>query len=505
MRNNEKGQALPLAMMVLAIGTLLIAPFLGHASSSVIGSHTYADAIAYRNACDAGVEHAIWRLVYNDLGTSIPNPGDHITYNLPETLNGVTPSVTVTTNTTSIAGTAGNITAVIDTLEFDTSNGYTPDIVQVSSTVYAIAYRGSSTRGYLETVSIDANGNIGNSVIDTLIFDDTNCYEPSIIQIASNIFAIAYRGNKNDGYVVTTSITASGDIGSAVIDSLDFDPANSYEPDIIQISGNIYAVTYRGSASDGYLKTMTIDVNGAIGSAAISTLKYSTDCYTPSIIQVSGNIYALTYRGKSNIGCLSTVTIDSNGIIGGSVISALTFDSSTCYEPTIIQVTGTIYAIAYRGSNKGNLKTVSISANGIIGSSVIDTLLFDTATSNMPDIIQVASDTFVIAYGSSNNKGYLKTVSIASDGTIGAAPIDTLNFDTSNCYEPSILHISGDVFAVAYRGASGDGFLKTIGITSSTSSGVNVYQIVATAGDTSIQAYVRTGTSTATIRSWQIR
>jgi hypothetical protein len=77
--NGEKGQALPLAILALTIGTLLIAPFLGHASSSVIGSRTYADAIAYRNACDAGVEHAIWSLLWGGLGEAIPNPGDEIT------------------------------------------------------------------------------------------------------------------------------------------------------------------------------------------------------------------------------------------------------------------------------------------------------------------------------------------------------------------------------------------------------------------------------------------
>ena len=96
--NGEKGQALPLAIMALAIGTLLIVPFLGHASASIIGSRIYGEAIDYRNACDAGVEHAIWSLFYNDLGDLIPNPGNQITYQLPETTNGVTTSVTVTSN-----------------------------------------------------------------------------------------------------------------------------------------------------------------------------------------------------------------------------------------------------------------------------------------------------------------------------------------------------------------------------------------------------------------------
>jgi len=63
--NSEKGQALPLAMLTLAIGTLVIAPFLGHASSSLIGSRIYGQAITEQYSCDAGIEWALWRLNEN--------------------------------------------------------------------------------------------------------------------------------------------------------------------------------------------------------------------------------------------------------------------------------------------------------------------------------------------------------------------------------------------------------------------------------------------------------
>ena len=57
---DEKGQALPLAMIALAFGTLIIAPFLGHAGRSLIGSRVYSETIMHQGSCDAGVEHAIW-------------------------------------------------------------------------------------------------------------------------------------------------------------------------------------------------------------------------------------------------------------------------------------------------------------------------------------------------------------------------------------------------------------------------------------------------------------
>jgi len=67
MMNSEKGQVLPLTLIILAVGTLVIASFLGHASSNLIGSRAYEEAIIEQYAADAGVEYAIWHLQKEEL------------------------------------------------------------------------------------------------------------------------------------------------------------------------------------------------------------------------------------------------------------------------------------------------------------------------------------------------------------------------------------------------------------------------------------------------------
>jgi len=62
MIKSETGQALPLALVILAVGTLVIAPFMGHTSSSLIGSRIYGQAISEQYSADTGVEYAIWYL-----------------------------------------------------------------------------------------------------------------------------------------------------------------------------------------------------------------------------------------------------------------------------------------------------------------------------------------------------------------------------------------------------------------------------------------------------------
>jgi len=504
--NSEKGQALPLAILALATGMLLIAPFLGHASASLIGSRTYGEAIAHQNACDAGVEHAIWSLTRGGLAEQLPEPGDEITYELGETLNGVTTTITVTANVTVRGGTIGDIGAVVDTLEFDTADGWEPDIIQVSGNVYAIAYRGPGSDGFVKTMSIAADGDIGNTVIDTLEYDTTGGWEPNIIQVSGDVFAIVYRGPGNDGFVKTVSIATNGDIGNTVIDTLEYDTANGYEPRIIYISGNVYAIVYRGTGDDGFVKTVSIAASGDINDTVIDTLEYDTaDGYKPRIVHISGDVYAVVYRGTGNDGFVITISIAASGDIGDTVIDTLEYDTANGYEPDIVYISGNVYAISYRGTGSdGFVTTISIAASGDIANTVIDSLEFNNVNVYDPSIIPVSSDVYVLAYRGSGDAGYLKTVSISASGTIAGTVIETVAFDAATGYEPRIIQISGDVFAIAYRGVSSDGFVKTINIDTEASPPSASYEIVAAAGNKTIRAFVNTDNETAFIVSWQV-
>ncbi len=86
--NSQKGQALPLAMMALAFGTLVITPFLGHASSSLIGSRLYEQGITELYSCDAGIEWALWQLKNNPLLTFITDYDSTPLEPIPSDING---------------------------------------------------------------------------------------------------------------------------------------------------------------------------------------------------------------------------------------------------------------------------------------------------------------------------------------------------------------------------------------------------------------------------------
>ncbi len=100
---SESGVMLPMAMLLMLVGAIVIVPLLTTVSTgSLIARHaSFAESEDY--AGDAGVEDAIWQLLYNDLGLSIPIVNDTTSYVLGSPVNGDTVNVSVKYLGTTIA------------------------------------------------------------------------------------------------------------------------------------------------------------------------------------------------------------------------------------------------------------------------------------------------------------------------------------------------------------------------------------------------------------------
>jgi hypothetical protein len=339
--------------------------------------------------------------------------------------------------------TDGTITdTIIDNLNFDSNWGEYPSAIHVSGDVYAIAYTGDGDAGFLTTVQIATDGQITDTVIDTMEFDTSNGGDPNIISISGDVYAIAYAGAGGDGFLKTVEIATNGQITDTVIDELEFDTKNALYSNILHISGNIYAIAYTSDGDDGNLKTVEIATDGQITDTVIDTLEFDTVYVAnPDIIPVSGNIYAITYCGV-DYSYLKTVEIATNGQITDTVIDTLEF-YQTMYEYfVIIHVSGDVYAIAHDAPIYGYLKTVEIATDGQITDTVIDNMQFHDSYVGAIDIIHVSGDVYAIAYQGNSGDGYLNTVEIATDGQITDTVIDELEFDTNWCNWPDIIQLS---------------------------------------------------------------
>ena len=259
---------------------------------------------------------------------------------------------------------------------------------------------------------------------------------------------------------------AIGDIGS-IIDTLEFDTDRGDEPDIIHISGNVYLIAYRGGAGpDGLLKTVTIESNGTIGSI-IDTLQFET-LYglNPILAHISGDVYIVGFQGTDNDGWLKTFNVDSDGNFG-AIIDTEEIDTAYGRNFRFYHLGGTVWLVAYQDASDGWLKTLNIGNDGIFG-AYVDTQKYDTTLGAFPALVHIAGDVFAIAYSGPDEDGWLKTWEVQSNGTIAAAMIDSLEFDADYAHSPQMRLISGDVYAIAYKGPPGSltgyGYIKTLTI-----------------------------------------
>jgi len=305
-----------------------------------------------------------------------------------------------------------------------------------------------------------AEGDIWGA-INTFEFDSGNGEDPYIIHVSGDVYAIAYGRPGDYGTVKTLSITDGGIIG-AVIDSLELDSISSDYFTIIHISGDVYAVSYK-KGNDGTVKTLSITDGGTIGAVIDTLIYYPSFAHFPHMAHVSGEIYVAAYRRGGGYGEICSFTIHTNGQIEDTIINSLIFAPPVSQQQTLIRITNNVIAIvSEKVGSGGYITTVPISDAGVIGDHTIDTLRFETAHCTHNSIIHVSGNVYAIAYTGVDQDGFLKTVTVHTNGAIDDTVIDTLEFDTVFADTPDIIHVSGNVYAIAY--CAGDGYIKTVTI-----------------------------------------
>ncbi len=90
---------------------------------------------------------------------------------------------------------------------------------------------------------LPAAGDTG--VTESLEFDSDQGKEPDMIHVSGNIYAIAYQGdtgNKDEGVLITVEIGANGQITDPPIERWVFDSVKGKNPCIVHVSGDYFAI-----------------------------------------------------------------------------------------------------------------------------------------------------------------------------------------------------------------------------------------------------------------------
>ena len=357
----------------------------------------------------------------------------------------------------------GDIGTVIDSLEFDAADAIQIAACRVNNTIAAIAYRGVDNDGWLKTVTIDADGNIGNSVIDSLEFDETVCSWPSICHVKGNYYAITYQGNFNHGWLKTVTIDGAGNIGNAVTDSWEFDATNGGHPALINILNNIFAIAYDKSQTQGTIISVNIAADGTITKSAIDTLEFeSTDCRTCDICHTTGAIYTVVYSGASLNAIIVSISIDNDGNISNSIIDSLQINASRGTYPRHTYIgNGIIAVVSTDYWSDGWLYTIEIDEAGNIGNAVTDSWEFNEVQGVYCRAMKINANMVCVAFSNGSNHGVVSSVQISNEGAITKSWYDTLEFDSTFGQYANLINTQGNIVSIAYQGPDTDGWIKT--------------------------------------------
>jgi len=357
--------------------------------------------------------------------------------------------------------------SVGDIIESLTGFGYTPYVIHVSGTIYAVMSEDQGKIGRLFTVNISDLGEIERIQNVTLGRSTAQkTLRPMITQISEELCLISY--NDQDGYIHLTtyfifnngSIKYTGNEKICKDYQIAQDPNTPNRPSQLKINENICAIAYWGKNNIGVLKTLSISSNGNI--KYVHNTTYPNTYFEPYLVYVTGDVYALAFRNVSNYGIIKTFKINSTGSII-PIDEKVYSNTQLAYQPCLIKVSGDVFAIAYRNDlGYGYVKIIRISSNGIVNLSNEMKIFENTAGECYnPCLIHAVDDKYIIVYSSSDNsgenRGYLVALRLLNNGSIGSIDprkeFEDINEQKkTRCFDPIIVRISDYVFVISYEG-----------------------------------------------------
>ena len=326
-------------------------------------------------------------------------------------------------------------------LEHDLSQGKHNSLVQVDSDTYALAYSGVDDDGFISTFTISSDGATITEV-DSLEHDtDTNGHPinkngaNSLVKVDSDTVALAYTDVWGDGIIKTFTISSDGTTITQV-ESLEHDTSSNADNSLVHVDSDIFALAYNGPDQDGFISTFSIDSDGDI--TAIKTQSEGNNFeyddrygYHNSLVKVDSDTVLLAYMYSWEgmpYGKISSFTIDSDGNIT-EVINSSTFEIRSIKYISLLQVDSDTYAVAWTNyQGFGKLTTMTINPDGTYPSQSRPLQIFDNYNS-FNSLVKVDSDTIALASAGAGDDGLISTFGIGGDTT---APTVTITSSTGS-------------------------------------------------------------------------
>ncbi len=243
----------------------------------------------------------------------------------------------------------------------------------------------------------------------------------------------------------------------------------AYTPDIVHVEDDVYAVVTEKQQKDGELVTINVSELGEIsvnedkekfgnGSAKI-TLQ-------PEIKHVSENIFLIGFVESDKDAILKTYKIYPNATFE-YLNQIIELDSGETFSDLSIEKIGgntfaVIYTLKNSSQNDGIIRILNVSDAGEI-TETGSYKFFPSIDWLDPHIYKTRGDIFAIIY-SKGDSSYVRTVNISEEkGVYYSNPNVFSISDYDSCIDPYLVYMNGGLCTILY-GSDSSGYAKTIRI-----------------------------------------
>lgn len=297
-------------------------------------------------------------------------------------------------------------------------------------------------------------GAISHTVLDTFTLDAVGS-SPQFIKTNGIVLAAGYTENAASGTIKTFGCDNNGILSDAQIDSLLLGDAGNSGTEIIHVYADVYAVVHFDLFPTRVkVSTFTIDSSGNIGAALIDNQQLALNAYYPSIIHVSGNIFAVIYWDTTGAGSIrvQTINISNTGIITVGINNVIVASpvNSNQNSPQIIYASGSMFLAAWTDHEggvpfhgTGTVASINISASGVI--SLISSKMLAVNGWNT-QLLKVYEGLYVLSYTDftiwpNPHPGFIVSFTVSNTGVISDA-INIIQYNADVDFsEFNLLHI----------------------------------------------------------------
>ena len=245
----------------------------------------------------------------------------------------------------------------------------------------------------------------------------------------------------------------------------------AYTPDIVHVGGDVYAVVSEKQSKDGVLITINLSSDGGIEETENQWVfgeSTASQLLSPHIIHMNDDMFVISYINKTQEKTfIKTVKIFENASIKPTGYS-LSFDSN-CADSSLTKINQNQFALVYTRDNIGSdndgvIRIINISGSGdggLIDNGIIQLFDIDNSTIS-PKLYNVFDDFYSLVY-SQDSTGYslFSTFQVSSKGLISSI-IDSININSSGCNDPFLLPFDNNLSMLFYTNSDDDGIVRTL-------------------------------------------